>query len=283
MFANFFKQLSFHPTLFIFLMIAFLTGTFVQLFLVFAIVFIHELGHYVAARIVRWRINKMVLWIFGGILYTDEYYNQPLREEIFVTLFGPLQHIFLYGIIYFCTYIPFVPSTLVEQAFFFNTVILLFNLLPIYPLDGGKLLFYLFAYAFSFVSAYRIMLYVTIFNIVIFCFIVYITLPFTLSIYLVSLFLLIECYFTWKNRTYAFMRFLLGRHKMSTELMAAHLIFVRQDDKLYDIMRRWKRYRQNVIIVQESLKQLTEKQLLQLFKHTPNVQAKIGSLLNNST
>lgn len=282
MFANFFKRISFHPTLFIFFAIAFFTGTFVQLLIVFTIVLIHELGHYVAASIVHWRVEKMVLWIFGGILYTDEHFNRPLREEVFVTMFGPLQHIFLYGVIYALSFIPHVPPTLLEQALFFNTVILLFNLLPIYPLDGGKFLLYLFAYMFPFSFAYRFMLYVTFGVLVIFCLIMYITFPFTLSIYLVCLFLFIENFFAWKNRTYAQMRFLLGRMNRFTESFVTHFIFVRQEERLYDVLKKWKRYRQNVVIIEDSLKQLTEKQLLHLFKKTPNIRKEIGMLMNDT-
>lgn len=263
-------------------MLALLTGTFIQFFIIFTIVFIHELGHYLAARIVGWRIQKMVLWIFGGILYTDEQFNRPLREELFVTLFGPVQHLLIYGFLFLSHYINIVPPTIIEQAFFFNTVILVFNLLPIYPLDGGKLMFYLFCYLWSFIVAYQVTLYVSFVNIFLLAITMYVYYPFTLSAYLVCLFLFIENYFTWKNRTYTWIRFLFGRDMHHAIAHEPHFIFVNRKDKLNDIMRRWKKYHENVMIIEETLQQLSEKQLLFLFKHVANTDIELGALFNGT-
>src|SRR5699024_12020095 len=82
-----------HPILIIFIIISFVTGTFLQLFIILSIVLFHELGHYGAAKFFKWRIKGIMLWIFGGVMDTDEHGNKPFHEDIIVTIAGPLQHL----------------------------------------------------------------------------------------------------------------------------------------------------------------------------------------------
>src|SRR5699024_9036138 len=104
------------------------------------IVFIHEMGHYLAARFLEWEIDSVKFWFFGATMVTQEFNHRHLYEEIFVTISGPLQHIWIFFFVtVFGEYI--FPSHTVELILKFNLVILLFNLLPIYPLDGGRFVF----------------------------------------------------------------------------------------------------------------------------------------------
>src|SRR5699024_6090281 len=48
-----------------------------------------------------------------------------------------------------------IPTSLVQTAFYFNWLLLLFNLLPIYPLDGGKLLFYILSLFLPYKKAHQ--------------------------------------------------------------------------------------------------------------------------------
>src|SRR5690625_4313005 len=140
---NLFQTITIHPTLILFLIIAILTGTFIQIAIIWTIIIFHELGHILAATYYRWRIQSIVLWIFGGVMKTDEHTSRPLKEDIIVTLLGPLQHLWIYVAIKGFAYYQLLPQEIIEQALFFNTIILLFNSLPIYPLDGGKILLFL--------------------------------------------------------------------------------------------------------------------------------------------
>ena len=132
-----------HPIIVIFLLIAFITGTFIEIFTIISIVFFHELGHFFAARFFNWRVLHIKLWIFGGVLQTEEHSFRPLIEQAIVALAGPFQHVYIYIAIFLCSYFQLLPSYLLQVIFMYNTIILLFNLLPIWPLDGGKLLFIL--------------------------------------------------------------------------------------------------------------------------------------------
>ncbi len=113
----------------------------------FVIVLLHEFGHALACRSVGGTANKILLWPFGGVAYV----NPPQRPGAMLwSLFaGPLVNIVLFPILT-GTFI-FVQSlgwgTTYPDAFTFiymvgriNLVLLIFNMLPAYPLDGGQIL-----------------------------------------------------------------------------------------------------------------------------------------------
>src|SRR5690625_4141852 len=119
-FLNPFRFMTIHPTLLLFFIISVLTGTFIQLFIIFIIVVIHELGHFFAATHFKWRIHSIILWAFGGVMETDEFMARPLKEEIIVTVSGPLQHLPIYMLLKTIAYFSLLPDVIIEQALYFN-------------------------------------------------------------------------------------------------------------------------------------------------------------------
>src|SRR5690625_6878376 len=67
-----------------------------ELSIILAIVLFHELGHFLFARLFHWRIHSIMLWVFGGVMKTEEHGNKPIHEDALVTIAGPLQHIIIY-------------------------------------------------------------------------------------------------------------------------------------------------------------------------------------------
>ncbi|MCI9435149.1 MAG: hypothetical protein HFI86_07770 [Bacilli bacterium] len=97
------------------------------------LIIIHEFGHFIGAKIVKWRVKKIIILPFGGITIFDEFLSKSLDEEFIILLLGPLFQILFY--------------ILFNSIFGFNLLLhnyhyslLLFNILPIFPLDGYKLL-----------------------------------------------------------------------------------------------------------------------------------------------
>lgn len=247
---RFIPTIHIHPILFIFIFISILTGTFIDLFIIISIVFIHELGHFFAASYYKWRIKRIMLWVFGGVMDTDEHGNRPIKEEFIVTISGPFQHLIIYFIMYFVSIFSLLPPSLISTILFYNTTILIFNLLPVWPLDGGKLLFYLLSKRFSFQKAY----YTTIqASIVIISFIIIAQLvffPFTLSACLLMIFLLVENYSDWKKRHFTFIRFLLNRYKGNHLIRSVSSITVPSQYSLMDVFSHFRRDVKHSIYIQ---------------------------------
>jgi Zn-dependent protease len=110
---------------------------------VFAIVVMHEFGHALACRSVGGKAERIVLWPLGGVAFV----NPPQRPGavLWSIAAGPLVNVVLIPILFGLLFLPGVQSSAAIEAylkwvFWFNLVILIFNMLPIYPLDGGQIL-----------------------------------------------------------------------------------------------------------------------------------------------
>src|SRR5690625_7669936 len=88
---KFIPPIHVHPLLMIFMIISFLTGTFMELAIILAIVLVHELRHFLFPRLFHWRIHSIMLWVFGVVMKTEEHGNKPIHEDATVETGGPMQ------------------------------------------------------------------------------------------------------------------------------------------------------------------------------------------------
>lgn len=150
-------KISVHPLFWVIIVIGIFTARFKELLLLFCIVLIHELGHAFAAHY-NWRIKKIQLLPFGGVAELEEHGNKSLKEELVVVIAGPIQHIWMMAV----GYMLFEAGWLHAELYYFfmwnNIIILAFNLLPIWPLDGGKVLFNVLSYRFPYLQAHEKMM-----------------------------------------------------------------------------------------------------------------------------
>lgn len=130
----------FHPLFSIVMLFSVITGYFVEIATLFGIVFIHELGHVAAAKHFGWRIKEVKLLPFGGVAEVEELASVPVREEVTVALSGPLQNVWMILLAYPLMETGMVPREWGTYFIEANLLIALFNLLPVLPLDGGKVM-----------------------------------------------------------------------------------------------------------------------------------------------
>ncbi|HEV3203064.1 MAG TPA: M50 family metallopeptidase [Gemmataceae bacterium] len=115
---------------------------------IFGIVLLHEFGHALACRQVGGKADKIVLWPLGGIAYVQP----PARPGamLWSIAAGPLVNVVLVPVTYGIFRVarsegweltrPDVFHFLMALTFI-NAGLLVFNLLPIYPLDGGQIVY----------------------------------------------------------------------------------------------------------------------------------------------
>jgi Zn-dependent protease/predicted transcriptional regulator len=128
--------------------IPYLLGTIVALGL-FAGVLVHELAHSLVARKKGIRINSITLMIFGGIATMEEGVPDP-KAELPMALVGPIASLLVglvcSGIVYAVPTITTNPAIAGVLIFIFgylgvlNIILFAFNLLPAFPMDGGRVL-----------------------------------------------------------------------------------------------------------------------------------------------
>jgi Zn-dependent protease len=113
----------------------------------FLIVMLHEFGHALACRHVGGRANRIVLWPLGGVAFVDP----PPRPgaTLWSIAAGPLVNVVLIPILLVLLSVGRSagwPDTmpdlygLITSMAWINGGLLIFNILPIYPLDGGQIL-----------------------------------------------------------------------------------------------------------------------------------------------
>ena len=113
----------------------------------FVIVLLHEYGHALACRQVGGTANQIVLWPLGGVAYV----NPPPRPGamLWSIAAGPLVNVALLIVLSVLStlnrslgWAETMPNAhaLLRSVWLINLVLLIFNLLPIYPLDGGQIL-----------------------------------------------------------------------------------------------------------------------------------------------
>ncbi len=110
----------------------------------FAIVLLHEFGHALACRQTGGQANEIVLWPLGGVAYV----SPPPRPgaTLWSIAAGPLVNVVLIPVLLGLAVItqdgdwnPNLQACL-QTLSTINLVMLIFNILPIYPLDGGQIL-----------------------------------------------------------------------------------------------------------------------------------------------
>lgn len=115
--------------------------------LLYAVILIHELGHALAARRQRVSIEHILLWPLGGLAALGANPRNP-REELIITFWGPAVHPILLTLgapLYLLmtsgkVSFGFPWNAMVAQFFWVNLGMLLFNLIPAFPMDGGRFL-----------------------------------------------------------------------------------------------------------------------------------------------
>jgi|SRR5579871_401206 len=120
--------------------------TAVYVIALFGSVLLHEISHAIVARLYGVRTREIVMFPIGGVSRLD---TQPkARQEPLIALAGPAFNL-IFGLILLATQHDFLPleklavptdANLVERIALGNLLLGLFNLLPAYPMDGGRIL-----------------------------------------------------------------------------------------------------------------------------------------------
>lgn len=97
--------------------------------------FIHELGHLIAGIILGLKVKNINIMPFGVSINFEDYSNKYVIKKIIIAIAGPLINLILV-ILGIC-------NEWEEDIIYSNVLIGMFNLIPLYPLDGGRILKYI--------------------------------------------------------------------------------------------------------------------------------------------
>jgi Zn-dependent protease len=121
----------------------------VYLVALFASVLLHELGHAWAGSRYGIRTIEVVMFPIGGVSRMER--DPKPREELWIALAGPLMNLVLAGALFALLYyrhaivglrdlLQPTDTNLIERIAFGNLILALFNFIPAFPMDGGRVL-----------------------------------------------------------------------------------------------------------------------------------------------
>jgi len=169
------------------------------------IVLVHELGHFLCACFLRVPVDKICLYPFGGVSKFKNKINIPLKKEALILIMGPLTQI-----IFMLVVLKYLPHSYQEMFFIYNRNILVFNLLPVYPLDGGKLFNIILASKMSYQKSFKSSLFFSL--LVVVFLVVFLLKNMKLNLFLLICLLLFRIYEEYQRQKIYQEKFLLERY-----------------------------------------------------------------------
>lgn len=196
-------KIRFDNTFYLFLLLILLSGMFKQFSFIFILLFFHEIGHALMGLILKWKIVSITFYPYGGKTLFEACENSSINKEILILLSGPFFQIITYLILnYFFKY-NYIRN--------YHLTILFFNLLPIYTLDGGRLLNLVLNKFFNYLKSFYITIFIsfiTIICLIIICFTYY----YNVNLFLLNIFLIFKLLKSIKDIKYCYHKFLLERY-----------------------------------------------------------------------
>ena len=200
---NILNKININIFTYIYFLICIFSGYIKNILIIFIIIFIHELGHILFIKLFKYKIINIDIYPFGGYIKIDKMINTSINKDILITLGGIILQLVLY--INTCKYYLFS---------YYNLIIIIFNLLPIIPLDGSKLLNLLLEKKYSYYLSYKLNIIIS--SIFLIIFIIYNYL-YNLDNYIIILFLIFKLLESLKYYKYLYNRFLLERYLYNIE------------------------------------------------------------------
>ena len=194
---NIFKKIKLHPLFCLSVFVIVITGQFKSFITCMSIVLFHEIGHISIGLLLKWKIEQIIILPFGCLTMFNEYINRPLIEEFLICIAGPI-----FQMIYYLIMSNFFELSYVHYR------LLLFNLLPIIPLDGSKILNLILNKKMPFYFSEITSIFISLLLIVFLGYTVVIK-SWNLMLFFTLFLLLIKTLDEFKNINYIFNKFLL--------------------------------------------------------------------------
>ena len=179
-----------------FLLISFLCGYIKYAIIIFLIVLFHELGHVIICKIFKYKINSIEIFPFGGVTKIDKLLNNSIIKDLLISIMGIIFQLIIFLI---------TDNAVVLK---YNKYIMIFNLLPIIPLDGSKLLFEIYALIMPYKKVIKYY-YITSFIFIIIYFIF--NYKYNLNNYMIIILFIYKTVEVIKNKNILYEKFILER------------------------------------------------------------------------
>lgn len=242
-------KIEFHYTFLIIALGFIITGYFSNLLVFTSIILIHEIGHYITAKYYHQEVNKITIYPYGGLTEINTPINTPIKHDLLVAISGIAIQIIYYSLITFLYHHGLIRTYIYQEFTIYHYNILIFNLLPIYPLDGSKILTLILSKIIPYKITLKLNLLVSLITVIILLIKKYYQFNYTTILIITIIITNITKYYHQIN--YLFNKFLLERYLYKTTYRQNKII-----TKLNNM------YKEKYHIIKENNHYITEKQAL---------------------
>ena len=203
-------------------------GYYKEILVVYFILFFHELGHLLIMRIYNIKVNNIVFYPYGGIINSEMLLNTSSRIIFMISIGGILFQLLLFVIVNIIFKYGLLSINIYNTFKIYNIYIIIFNLLPIYPLDGFKI----FSSLLELFIPYKLCIKVSILTniLFLFVFILYIY-YYKINNYIIVTFLLINLIKYFKSAYFIINKFYLER--IIYDFKYSGLVSINDKDYIY--------------------------------------------------
>ena len=222
------NKIHIHPFAYFIILASLLTGLFKYLLIIGSIVLIHELGHVLIAKIFKRKITSITFLPFGGLIKMDSYISEDIFEDILISIGGILFQLLLAVITQFLYKLDIIDFELFKFINLYNTLIISFNLLPINPLDGAKMVKLFEELFIPFKKTFILSFVISSCTLFLFAIFKFDTMRDNLFIFIFLVYSILE---EMKNRKYILNRFYIER--MNRDFNFNKKIHIKSKDEMY--------------------------------------------------
>ena len=126
-------KIKIHYSLIFLLILSLFTGSFFKIVGIILSILIHEFSHYIFLRLFKVDVKNLELSIIGGILEINDK-NISLSKRLVINFAGVISNLIIILLIKISGFKS------LNYLLFYNLFIIIFNLIPIIPLDGFRIL-----------------------------------------------------------------------------------------------------------------------------------------------
>lgn len=137
---NLLVKFNFHYTYLIMAFGLVITGHFSNLIVFTSIIIIHELGHVITSLYFKYKIDKIIIYPYGGLTKIDKKINTNINTDIIVAISGLLFQTIYFVLVLFLYKNNIIREYIYNLFYLYHKSMFIFNILPIIPLDGSKLI-----------------------------------------------------------------------------------------------------------------------------------------------
>lgn len=249
---NILSKIEFHNTYIIMALGIVLTGHFSNLIVFTSLILIHEIGHAIVASTFKYNIDKIIIYPYGGLTKLNKLINTSITKDLLVAIAGIVIQIIYFQIILILYKNGIIREYIYEEFYLYNKSMIIFNILPIIPLDGSKILNLLLSKHINYNLSNKLTVVISLITILLF--IISKEYENNYSIILTIGILMQNIYLFYKDIDYIYNKFLLERYLYNFNYKKTKLI--KNKNKMHKNKKHF---------FQENNKVLNEKEYLRTF------------------